>query len=860
VKRGAAERALRAAIALLPWDLRERVGAEIELTARLGEMDVVIESQFDTRRSIVDQLLSDVRFAGRSLRRRPLMLGLAIASVALGIGASVAMFSVVNTVLLRPLPFGQPNQLVAVYPTWPKLLDNPTFGELALRGTFSWAEFWDVQARQTSFEAIGGYDYGSAVLSGTGEPRQIPLGLASPGLFQMLRVNPALGALLPTRGGDEHIALLTDGAWRRRFGAQASAVGATIDLGGTRYRVVGVLPPGIEDALTNVDVWLPRPPSPRDADQRGNHTGLRAIGRLKPGVTVEQARVQVAQILAATTPPNHGDHGASVYALQPDRMRHVRTPLLLLLAAAGLLLLVGCTNVAAILLGAGLERRHEIAVRSALGASRARVARQLLTESVVLAVVGSACGVLLAMATLRGLAWLAPVGVPRIAEASIDMTALLVALALALVCGVLFGVIPAFNLSRRSPAAALSSSRGLVAGMARGQAIVVVGELALATMLVVSGGLLTRTLLALNGVDPGFRADDVVAVQLSLPYQRFRTLTSDSADRALAAYFDGIVANVRAVPGVTGVAIASSAPFVGGRANNDVNPDGYQSPSGGGLVAERRFVSGNFFQTMGVRMVQGRAFRDDDDREGAAPAVVISEGLAEHVWPGQSAIGKHLSFWGRPPATVVGVAAGIRDLSVDSPTQFAFYVPFRQFGAEVGDLLVRTNLAPASLAASLRAAVRAADPAIAISRVDPYRVVMAHQVAEQRFRARLMAVFAALAAVFAALGVYGVTARAVARQTREIGVRVALGAEPRRVFTGVVGSAVRLSIMGAVLGIAGAIAAGRAVERMLYGVTATDPLTLGAAVVAMLAVGVLAAAQPGRRATRISPMEALRAE
>jgi len=308
------------------------------------------------------------------------------------------------------------------------------------------------------------------------------------------------------------------------------------------------------------------------------------------------------------------------------------------------------------------------------------------------------------------------------------------------------------------------------------------------------------------------------------------------------------------------VAVASTPPFVGGRANNDIQPEGYQPPPGEQLVSERRFVSANFFETMGIHIVAGRGFRADDDLQGAAPVVVISEGLAKHVWPGQSAVGRRMSFWGRPPATIVGVAADIRDLSTDAETELSYYVPFRQIGAEVGTMLVRTNLEPSLLASSIRAAVQRTDAAIAVSRVDPYRDVMTKAVGEQRFRARLMALFAVLAAVFAALGVYGVTTRSVARQTREIGVRIALGAEPGRVFAGVVGGASRLALIGAAIGLTAALIGGRLIQRVLYGVGAGDPLTLGVAALAMVAVGMIAALQPGRRATRVSPMEALRSE
>ena len=821
--------------------------------------DSTLAPSLTQRSSPMDNFKSDLRFALRTLARRRLVLVLAIGSLSLGIGASVAMYSIVDTVLLKPYVFRNPVQLTAVYVTWPKLHGDAA-ASFADRAPFSWAEFEDVKAAQTSFVDVCAYDRSSADLAGNDGVQRLRLGLASPGFFQMLGVSPAIGSLLPAAGYERQVAMLTDAFWRTRFGGETSIVGKTIDLDDRPYTVVGVLPPGVQNGTAVADVWVPRPPRPDDASQRGNHTGMQVIGRLKRGVTLDRARAEVARILVANSPPGHGLHGAAVFPLQSDRTRSLRTPMAILLAGAGLLLLVACTNVAAMLLGLGLERRREISVRGALGATHARLAQQLFTENIVLAAVGCLVGTALAYATLRGLVLLAPVGVPRLAEARIDLRAIAFAIGVALASAMIFGLIPAFSLARSTRSLSLSSARGAVAGMGRGQTVVVVCELALATMLLVAGGLLTRSLFALNDVDVGFRADQTTVVNISLPRRRFQGLSDDSASRAFEAQYRQVVDRLRAVPGVSAVTMSSSAPLLGGRGNNNVQPEGALAAADSSLTAERRFVSANYFQALGIPMRAGRGFTDEDDRQGAAPTMIISEGLARRVWPGQSAVGRRIAFWGRPAATVIGVVPDIHEVALDAEMELAFYVPFRQVQPEAGDILVRSSVPPATLDPELKAAVHDVDASIVIARIDPYRVVLSDLVASQRFRARLMVVFSVLAVLFAALGVYGVASRSVAVRTREIGVRLALGAEPRRLFVSVVGAATVLSAAGAVLGLVGAIVGGRLIERLLYGVTASDPWTLAMAATAICIVAVLAASWPGRRATRISPLEALRSE
>jgi predicted permease len=814
-------------------------------------------------RMTMEQTLADIRFAVRTFARRPLVLGIAALSLALGIGASAAMFSVVDAVLLRPLPFERPDRLVSVYPSWPELRGHPTMSQFADRGTFSWAEVWDIRDNQTSFESLGAYDYWQATVVGDGRPERVEIGLITPSLFHVLRVSPTVGSLLsddPATSETRQI-VLSDATWRSRYGAQPSVIGTAITLDDVPYTIVGVMPPHTGVGTRQPQAWVARFSRPSDADGRGNHTGLAMIARLKDGVSVEQARDEIARIMRTSAPPDHGKHSASVFPLQADRTHTVKPALVMLLAAAGLLLAVGCANVAAILLGTGLERRHEIALRGALGASHTRLARQLFTESMVLATVGGIGGVVIAVLATRALLLLAPPELPRIAEVAVNFRAVAFAVLVSALSGIVFGLLPSLSLARQRPAAALGSSRGSIGTRGKAQSMVVVGELALATVLLVGGALLVRTLVALNHIDPGFRANELIVVRLAPPFQRFRQM-GDSANRVIDGYFQRIVDEVASIPGVRAVAVTQNAPLTSDRGNNDVEPEGWRDANGNaGLLAERRFVSTDYFRTLGMKLVAGRPFGVEDDRADAAPTMIISEGFAKRVWPNESAIGKRVRFWGRNPASiVVGVAADVNDEEIERPTQFAFYVPLRQMGAQVGRIMVRTERDPATLIPTIRDRVWKSDPAIAIPGIDQYRNLIAAEVSEERYRARLMVVFAALAAVFAAMGVYGVTARSVARRTREIGIRVALGAEPRAVLSAVLLEGFRLAAIGVAIGLVAAIPLGRSVERLLFGVRPTDPLSLGMIGLMVCLFSVAAALPPGRRATGVSPMTALRGD
>lgn len=807
----------------------------------------------------MDMLLQDFRFGVRSLIRRPTTAVLAVVTLGLGIAASTAMFSVVDAVLLKPLPFPEPQALVSIYPTNPSMEGHPTLGDAAVRGTFSWPEFAELRDSEgDALEGVAILSWGSAILTpADGPAERVTLAATSPSLFgEVLRVGALRGRVFGAEDeGVRDRVLLTETFWERRFGRDPGIVGSTVDLGGMK-EVVGILPATFALAgWEGVEVWTLMGPE----ENRGNHSYY-AIGRLAPGVSPERAASMLTTAFQGAAPPGEThDHAINVFSRHADETRAVRGPLTLLAVAAGVLLLVACGSVAVLLLGAAIDREQELAVRGALGAGRRRLARQLFTESLVLAGAGALVGLLLTVLATDALVLLAPAGLPRVAEAGVNGRALAFGVTVALACGVLFGMAPALLSSQRDPGASMSGTRGNSrAGRARLQGALVVGELALATVLLVGAGLLGRTVLALNRVDAGFAVDELVSVRLAIPFQRFIEGIEDeeAAYAVVDELYENIGERVKAVPGVRDAAYTSTMALTGDRSNNDVTPEGYE---GDPIIAERRFVSGNFFDVMGIRLVEGRGFTAADDHPDAPATMIISEGVARAAWPGESPLGRTVSYWGRE-ATVVGVAAAVRDEGLGSGTEFAFYVPRRQAGQPFGSLVVRTQGDPAEVVPLLRDAVWSVDRNIAVPSVRPFRDHFAAETAAQRYRARLVVAFSSLAVLFALMGVYGITSRSVAARTRELGIRMALGAERGTVMGLVLRQALRMAVYGGLAGLAAAWLATRLIERYLWGVEPTDLVTLVGTAGLLATASLLAALAPGRRAARVDPIEALRAD
>ena len=810
------------------------------------------------RRTVLDTIRQDLAWAGRSMRRDRGVALLAVLTLALGVGASTAMFSVVDSVLLRPLPFERPERIVLVNPTIEEWRDHPSLHESWRDGRFSPPELHGWLERQRSFEHAGGYTTGSGRIAAGAGSERIAVGQATRGFWDALRVRPALGRL-PADGEAEPVAVVTHAFWQARHGGDPAILGRVIRLDDRPLRVIGVLPPEFALVGADAEVWRPLVAN-RSMDNLGNHF-LLALGRLRDDVTVERAAGETARLLGgiASADDDHLTHRAHVVSPVAQATADVRVPLLILAAASLLLLLAACANVALLLLGAGADRVRELAVRQALGARKLRIAAQLLVESVVLGLAGAAAGVLVAMGAVRLLVAIMPDGVPRIGDVGVDLRTFGVAALLAVATGVLVGCFPAFSLSRVDAAESLRAG-ATTPGRGRLQRAIVVVELALATVLLVGAGLLTRTMGELQRVRPGFEAEGLLTVQLALPWDRFYGENAfDASDAAaLRGYVDRLAGAVRAIPGVEAVALSSDMPYSGDRGTNPVTAEGYLPAPGEQVVAARRFVTGNWFDVMRIPAVQGRPLGPADARAGAEPVMVVTDRFARHFWPDGRWLDRAVEFWGTR-YRVVGVIADTRehDLRGDED-RLKFYVPERDPGNAADNLLIRTALPPEVLIPVLRERVWAVDRSIVVTDAMPMTERIARSLADDRYRMRLMVAFSLMAAGFSLLGIYGVMSRAVTRRRTELGLRAALGASRGRLLRLVLGEAARIGGVGALLGIGGALAATRVLESLVWGVPRLDPLTYAAAAAVLLALTLAASLLPARRAASVEPMRVIR--
>jgi predicted permease len=709
--------------------------------------------------------------------------------------------------------------------------------------------------RQRSFESAAALSRRVVTLAGGGEPERVQVGSASASLFPMLGVTPALGRTFSPDEDDrvDAVVLLSHELWQRRFGGDPDVVGTSVRLSDAPYTVIGVLPEDFRLLGFESDAWFPLGGPPAE-NMRDNHS-LKVLGRLASGVTIEAAQAETASLLDAVSPESHmTQHGARLAPRVADITGDVRQPLVLLIVAAGLLLAVSCASVAAVLLGAGIDRAEELTVRAALGATRGRLAVQLLTESVALAVIGGVLGVLLARLALDGLVLLAPPGIPRIDEVGLDGRIVALAIAVSALCGLTFGMVPALALS--GPGSRPAPGTRVTGGRARLQSAIVVGELALATLLLVSAGLLTRTMVALENVDPGFTTDGVLTVRVAHSWPRFQ---HDSTGEALTAYMDDIGGALGGLPGVRDVAMTSVLPYSGDRATNAIVVEGYTPAPGEVIDVERNFVSWNYLEVMDIPITRGRSFTPADDRRDAEPVAVVSERLAARFWPDVDPVGRSFGFWDTT-FRVIGVAADVRDSDLAQDARMEYYVARRPLGFGSGSFVLRVDGDPVAYTPAVRARVWSVDPELPITSIAPLQDRVEESIAAQRYRMRLITIFALLSAVFALLGVYGVTSRWVARRTPELGVRVALGAPRRRVLGLVLGNGVRLAVAGAIVGIAASLVATRLLASFLFGVRPNDAVTLGAIVLLLFAMTLIATLAPARRAARIDPMRALRSD
>ncbi len=811
----------------------------------------------------MDILLHDLRYAVRQLRKSPGFTAVAAATLALGIGANTAIVSLVSGTLLAPLPYQEPDRLVRVA--------HRTAEQGVVDASFSredFADLVDLVAGARGLAASGSWWYtprqSGISLAGGGEPQRLEAAYVSAGFFPTLGVAAARGrTLVPGENvaGADRAVVLSDHLWRRRFGAEPALVGRTVNLDGEPFEVVGVMPPSFTFPAEAVDVWIPV--SLIGEDDIPHLRGLRwmsAVARLAPGVTPAAAAAEAEGVfrrLAATYPAtNEGWERSAVIPLHEAVMGDVRRPLLVLLAGVALVLVVACANLANLLLARGAARTREVAVRAAIGASRRRLVRQLLTESLVLAALGGAAGLVLAVWGIDALAAFGAAEVPRLAEVRPDGLTVLVTLALTGATGLLTGLLPALQTSAAGLAGTLQEEgRGTAGGRGRARlrSVLVVAETALATLLLVGAGLLLHSFWKLVTVDPGFRSDGVLALSITVP--------EFDSDAKRATYRDNLLARIAEIPGVAAVGGAKTLPLAGGGEPYEFSlPDGRGGRSAVELKSGAYIVTPGYFPALGIPLLAGRDFdrRDDEDHL----ALVVNQSLARRLWPGKDAVGQKLWLGEEWAFEVVGVVGDVRNDGLAAPAESALYVPAAVFQRSSVKLFVRADpgLAPQALAAPVRQAIWEIDPRQPIAGMAPLRQLVAGTVARPRLFAVLLGTFSAAAVALAGLGLYGVIAFGVRRRTREIGVRMALGAGRGAVTRLVVSEGAALAGAGVALGLVAAFALARLLRGLLFGIAETDPSTYAAAALLVAAVALLASWLPARRAARLDPYSALRAD
>ncbi len=804
----------------------------------------------------MNTLLQDFRFALRSLLRSPGFTAAAIATLALGIGANAAIFSLVRGVLLRPLPFPEPESLVAIAQSHEK------YGPMVA----SPPNYLDFKAESRSFAAAGAYVTSSLVLSGSAEPEQLAGTFVTAGFFESLAVRPLHGRLFDaaeTAPKGSRAVILSHGVWSRRFGGNPGIVGSSVRLDGEPFTVVGVMPAAFRLPENGSDFWTPLAFGPDIETQRGAHY-LGVVARLKPGVTLEAAGAEIRAIadrLSRAYPRTNQGYTAVVTPLTEALVGPVAPAMKLLLGAVALVTLVACANVGNLLLVRGTRRRSEIAIRSALGAGRLRIARQLLTESAVLAVVGAAAGLALAAGSLDLILKLAPGDVPRLAEVRLDGGVLAFTAAWAVAAVGFFGLAPVLEALRPGPASAL---RSFGADAASGKSVVgprqvfVVAQIALALVLSAGAGLLLRSLARLSSVDPGFAADRALAFELKLPEARYPD------EEARAAAVERLLERLRALPGVSGAGAIFGLPLTGMRFSSSFRESSAPADLPNEPSAQLRVASRDYFATMGIPIVSGRGFTADD-RRGGPTAVLVSESAAKKFYPRGDVLGKRLRFGVRPggmriEGEVVGVAGDVRDDDLGAGPTPEFYGSLEQIPVDEFHVVVRGAGSPEALAAAARSAVRGIDPELAVTKLSTLHQIVSRSVSRPRFMVRLLLVFASMALLLCAIGIYGVVAYAVGQRTREIGIRMALGADRGAVRRLVLDEGMRLAAIGVALGLVGAFGLTRLLRGFLFEIGPGDLVTHAAVAILLAAVALAACAIPARRASKVDPMQALRAD
>ena len=857
INRGASEEEARHAV-FEELNASDFLSRELKRVERRAPANAVVPGREGNLFADIGQ---DLRYGLRTLIKNPGFTIVAVIALALGIGANSAIFSVVNAVLLRPLPYKNPDQLVVIW-------ENATHLGFP-KDTPSPANFLDWRQQSSLFEGMAAFAERSFNLTGVGEPERLDGRRVSANLFEMLGVKPIVGrTFVPQedRPGTK-VVLLNEGLWKRRFGGDPAVVGRAVNLNGEPYTVVGVLPQTVRLPTSGNwrdQVWVPLAFPSEEAASRGAHY-LEVIARMKPGMTLPKAQAEmdtIAARLAQQYPDFNARRGAVVTPLHEEIVGKMKSPLLILLGAVAFVLLIACANVANLLLARAAVRQKEIALRLALGANRARLTKQLLVESVLLSLVGGLVGLGAAYFGLNVLTRFIPRDVAQADTITIDAKVLLFTLAVAVVTGLIFGLAPAtqashFNLNETLKEGGRDSGAGVRGKRLRNS--LVIAEVATSFILLVGAGLLINSFVHLRTLDPGFRADHLLTLNVDLSEVKY----PDTQRRT--AFFEEVTRRVQTLPGVQSVAVAGNLPFTYNGDSTSIAVEGIPDPP----IDQwpdviYRTIGPGYLATMGIPLVRGRDFNDQDTLD-TTPVVVISEKTAKHYWPNEEPIGKRLKTGATtsniPWRTVIGVVKDVRQNDFIAEPKMQMYFSYRQVKDLVANaLVVRTLADPLSLATSVRNTIWAVDKDQPVANIDSMEHIVAGAVARQRFSMLLLAIFAGLALVLAAVGIYGVMSYSVAQQTREIGIRIALGAQRGDVLRMTVKEGLKLVGVGLLIGLISAFVLTRVMESLLFGISATDPVTFGIICVVLLIVATLASYIPALRAATVDPMVALRAQ
>jgi putative ABC transport system permease protein len=804
----------------------------------------------------------DIGYGWRISRRNPLFTAIVVLTLGIGIGGNAAIFSVVNGVLIRPFPYAEPERVVHLLGTQQGVLSRHVY--------MSYPAFTEWRDRNETLVDVAAYGGWGPTLIGVGDPEILAGASVSASFFDILGVQPTLGRFfLPAEEalGHDPVVVLSYGFWQSRFGGDSGVIGRTLDLDGRPYSVVGVAGADFESPLGRRQVWGARPPWWDETVLNRGNRSWRVIGRLKPGVTLEQAQAEmdaIAQWMGEEYPAFNTAEGVRLMTAKERMVGSVRPAMLLLLAAVGLVLLIACANVANLLLSRGAVRQREIALRTALGAGRHRLLGQLLTESLALSVAGGALGLVVAWLGTGYLVALGSEGIPRASEIRIDATVLTFTLGVSILTGILFGLAPALQTTKAGLTDMLKEGgRGAASG-GRGQVLrggLVVAEIALSLVLLTGAGLLVKSFRNLQRVDAGFDAENVLTLRIAPSRENY------PAHRDLTRFYNGLLARLEAVPGVQAAGAISFLPMTGsfscaGIFRDDRPPETQRDREGRVVCAEGRAVTVDYFRVMGMTLVRGRGFTVADD-SGSTQVAVVNEALVQQQYPAEDPIGKRMTANGTS-REIVGIVRDVRQLGVASEASMAFYSPQAQ---ERNDwlrrwmtLALRSTVAPLSLADPARRTIWDLDDTIPIYDVRTMDNVVAESVAQPRFRTLLLSIFAAVALLLASIGIAGVMTYTVSQRVPEIGVRKALGARERDITALVVRQGMKLTLVGVALGLAGAFATTRLLSGMLFNVPATDFVTFAGVTVLLGAIAVLASYLPARRASRVDPLVALRVE